>query len=257
MIYGIIFGISLLLAAIAHGYELFPFYYALLGGIACMAIVTIAKMQRVEKAKPVPATVVNGTSTTPSSPPTPVPVATTKKNGWVWLIVGILVAIIAYHFIAPMMRTTAPTQQATAPKKELHKYKVRRPLEFLGGENLTRGLNYVEITKDVGYMNFRVNLPVVKNGQYKIYYHGRRAREGQDLLEINRGKGNSGMPFSIDHRATDFPVELVFFDDGYDIGMPGDAKYFRTGDNFIKLWANGDLRVQLDQPPYVEITYWE
>ena len=194
-------------------------------------------------------------STAPGSP-TPAPVATTKKNGWMWLIIGILAAIIAYYTVLPALQKSAPAPQATAPKKELHKYTVRRPFEFLGGENFTRGSNYIGILKG-GYANFRVNLPVVKNGKYKIYYHGRRVREGRDLLEINRGKGNSGMPFGIDHRATDIPIELVFFDSGYDIGMPGDAKYFRTGDNFLKLWADDDLLVQMDQPPYVEITYWE
>ena len=237
--------------------EILEYLLILIGlGAFISACIYKYRQSRRRTAKKAKATTTSTTTTSTTTHPTPTPATSPRKYGWGWLVIAILVAIIAYHFIAPMMRTTAPAPQATAPKKELHKYTVRRPLEFLGGENFTRGSNYIGILKG-GYANFRVNLPVVKNGKYKIYYHGRRVREGRDLLEINRGKGNSGMPFGIDHRATDIPIELVFYDSGYDIGMPGDAKYFRTGDNFLKLWADDDLLVQMDQPPYVEITYWE
>lgn len=196
--------------------------------------------------------------TPPPAPPAPVPVS---KTNWLWpVVVGILAIVVVIWVIAPMMTktTTAPAPKVAAPKKELRKYTKSFPLEFVGGENLVREPDRpdrVGIRKG-GYANFRVNLPIVINGNYKIHYHGQRIKEGRDFLEINRGKGN-GAPFSIKHGATDFPVRLVFFDDGYDDKMSGEAKYFRSGENYFKLSADEDLLVQLDKPHYVEITYWE
>ena len=163
--------------------------------------------------------------------------------------------LISGIFAPSAAAKTPPPAKATAPKKELRKQTVKIPLEFVGGENLVREPGRVGIRKG-GYANFRVNLPIVINGNYKIHYHGQRIKEGRDFLEINKGKGN-GAPFSIKHGATDFPVQLVFFDDGYDDKMSGETKYFRSGDNYFKLSADDDLLVQLDKPHYVEITYWE
>lgn len=194
----------------------------------------------------------------PLVPPTPTPASVASETNWVWpVIIGILAIVVVIWVIAPMLTktTTAPAPKVAAPKKELRKQVVKIPLEFVGGENLVREPGRVEIRKG-GHANFRFSLPNVINGKYKIHYHGQRNKEGLDFLEINRGKGN-GAPFSIEHGATDFPIELIFFDSGYATGMPGEAKYFRSGENYFKLWANDSLIVQLDKPPYVEITYWE
>jgi len=149
----------------------------------------------------------------------------------------------------------AKTPPPAAPKREPQKKTVKFPLEFVGGENLVREPERIGIRKG-GHANFRVSLPNVINGKYKVHYHGQRIKEGRDFLEINRGKG-IGAPFDIKHSATDFPIELRFFDDGYAIGMPGENKYFRSGENYFKLWADDNLLVQLDKQPYVEITYWQ
>jgi hypothetical protein len=171
-----------------------------------------------------------------------------------WLAWVALAVIIALGWWAYKNSQQPTPPQATAPGKI---QRVKIPLEFVGGENLDRSRpEKVTILKG-GYANFRANLPAVKNGKYKIFYHGQRTKEGRDYLEINWGKGNSGNPFSIIHRATDFPVELVFFDGGYEVGMPGEAKYFRPGENYIKLWADEELLVKLDQTLYMEITYRE
>jgi|GEM_PF-2178099 hypothetical protein len=199
-----------------------------------------------------------------ATPAQPAPAPTVDSGGvslqtlWPYLWPALLIGTILYVWGWKDTPThkAGPAPQAQAPKRELQRRVITRPIEFLGGENLTRGREWIGIQQG-GHANFRVDLPIVQNGKYKIHFHMRRVEKGRDFIEINRGKENNGNPFSVEHNATDFPIEIVFFDDGYVIGMPGEPKYFRPGDNFFKLWADKELLIQLNKPMYVKITYWE
>ncbi|MFA6285014.1 MAG: hypothetical protein WC643_00600 [Parcubacteria group bacterium] len=143
--------------------------------------------------------------------------------------------------------------KSSPKKKEMKQYTIIRPLEFLGGEKIIHGSGCVGVRKG-GKAEFRAtNLPIVKDGKYKVIFHATRKTTGRDYLLVNAGKGHGGPFYYDNHPASDSPIEITFFKEG----MPGDSKYFYPTDNFIQLSADDDLLVQLDNPPYVEITYWQ
>ena len=58
---------------------------------------------------------------TPPTPPAPAPTASPRSWGWMWIIVGIVAGVIAYHTILPALRTSAPALQVVAPKPQPYK----------------------------------------------------------------------------------------------------------------------------------------
>ena len=168
------------------------------------------------------------------------------------MVVGILAIVVVIWVIAPIItKTTAPPLQVIAPKRELQKHIVTRPLERLGGKNTIPGPSWIGIKKG-GYATFRVtNIPVIKDGKYKVVFWATRKTTGRDILDINAG--HWGKFFYERHFASDHPLKIVFFNDG----VPGKAEYFLPSENFVQLSADDDLLVQMDRQPYVELTYYE
>jgi hypothetical protein len=147
-------------------------------------------------------------------------------------------------------RATAPPPKVAAPKKELRHYTKSFPLQFLGAENIvSRGPGWVKIKKDRGRANFLVaNIPLVKDARYEIVFHAAREKTGKTFLKVNHREFCYN-----NHLSSDAPVEIAFFRQG----EAGNSERFLPRENALQLWADNDLLVQLDQPPYVKMTYLE
>jgi hypothetical protein len=174
--------------------------------------------------------------------PTPTP-ASTKSYGWNWplLIIAILVAIIAYHFIAPALRTSAPAPQATSatpPKKELRQPEDRRGLSLVGGDGIFEDKGFIGVRKGGDAYFATQTMPWRKDAVFHVVVKLLQKTTGNICLEVNGGRG--GTKFYMHPGSSEFAT-VVFFE----TGEPGDSRYFNPGPNQVKIWSTvGDMSIQ-------------
>ncbi len=187
------------------------------------------------------------TSTTTST--TSASAAIYKSYGWMWpMMAAILGLVIVFWAVVPKLKTTAPAVSKTAaPKRELQKHTLRFPLDFFAGEKILHRGNVVTI-RDGGYAIFRLSdLPWKKNAKYYVVFSVVRKTNGKHHFEIKEGRGGT---FFLDHYASERVETCVF-----NFDSPGQAQFFRPGDNRFKISSPGDDIVI--QYSYIHIEYWE
>jgi len=214
--------------------------------LALAAAVGLPIYSAVKKSRTASASTTSTTSTGTTTPVSPAPAAVTKKYGWVLWIVVILAAIIAYHFIAPALKTSAPApQKATAPKKEWRKSSKELPLEYFPGhgEKIVLTEKSVWIYKG-GFAIYRQEFPRMVNGRFRAVFSViPKDPDSRFRLQIN-GKGNFAPPTQKFNPGQ--PVLLEF---------SGDATYFQPGENhfsFSSGWDEAEV-----QSARVSVEYWE
>lgn len=256
MIYGIVFGITIIVTAFT--YKLIPFYFVFLGGIACIVIVAIGKTQRAKKASATAPTTAGTTPATTTAtaaspaPPPPASVAAARSYAWLWsfltVFFGGLIALTIYHkilvpglnFPGPSPRAVAPSTAPPATKKELQQHVVKRPLEVRyrdGKQTILRA----------------EGVPWMETARYRVVFRLTHSKPGKLFIELNGGKGGDG-PFHFDSYITGEEVTVVFFEPT-EGGLQGDPKYFVPGTNWVKFYSpdGGEIKIRYAQ---IVVEYW-
>lgn len=179
------------------------------------------------------------------SPPAPAPAAYSKRYGWAWLIVAILAAVIAYHFVAPVLRTHTPT----APQRTLQQRVITRNLKFVGGDGAIKRQCFIEVQKG-GHIFYAIqDMPWRRDAIFRVVVSLRQKTTGNVVLEINGGR--DGEKYYMVPSSSVFG-NAVFYNKG-EIGRP---EYFNPdgGNQIVLSSQGGDMEIQ-----YVSIVmiYWE
>lgn len=253
MIYGLMFGATLFLVAFTH--ELIPFYYVLLGGMVCIAIVAIVNMQSAKKVKTPPAPVATvpdtptSTTSAAATPPPPIPapvsVASARSYGWVWwwLIIVIAITVVGrwVWYETQGVKSTYSPPQATAPGRELQQ-KFSASIDPLGfSREKSRG---VRVEKTDGFTTIIVKPEPEGELVYDFYLASASQRNGffsadYYLREI--------LPQYAGYRINDIRHnEEYLFGSGLTRLGP-ELREFKAGKNEFALFSKGELRINGDK----------